>query len=379
MADLSGMVKGAAPLVDDAYMAARGASKTGGQSPAAADGSGNDVQIETALDPIAAPVNTVGQVAGATGLILGFGAPIVAGLGWLVGKIPGTGAKKVGDVLGTPHHYLEKESKLGFVDKKHIGPDNKPTIGSDVMNASFVAISGVETFNVAKSYLEKSKIRQMIRADMAADRKARGLSSKGVEGSSPLVAADNHIAVEHILRFGAAATGLFLNWRQLRTGKFSMVKNMLLPMALDQGVNMLMGENALLEAYVPFSQAQKRGQLSQQDYASFIHAISKEVSSRGELGKAVAMEVAKHYKETNASAGHILNDMGDGTFKALIRDALKHADAGHGGQHGAAQRNGHSHVDALRGGKKKQYEKVGHHTGKLHDRSQKHSSPEPEL
>jgi len=395
--DGASLMKGALSLTDDAAVIAKNriaAGKKGKQAALNAELAALQTGIgtETAVDGV---VNTVSTVVGIADPILGFGIPILGTLGgglhWLGERGWFPGGRAIGGLLQKPRNFFAQESKLGFTNPKHLAEANKAIaetnlrlpagskpmdpmkaeLGSDLWHASMVVGSAVQTYQVAHSYFQKRKILKMIRADMAADKAARH-SAGGAGNTAALDAADSHISLEHGLRGLITAVGLALTWRMMRRGQFSMA-SFLVPTAANFGIDMFMGEDKLVDAYAPFREAYKHGQVSQQDYATFISAVSKDLHSRGAAGRSVAIKLAEHYAAEKASPARILNDVADGTFKKLIKDALAAGDA--------AAHAAHSHAAPLRAddvpmqdrlnGKKTLGPVVGDgkYTGKLHHKA----------
>jgi len=346
-----------------------------------------DVELAGPLDAVAPVMDTVSTITGVTDAVT-FGVPILGGIGaalnWLGNKNWLPGGKAVGSTLQKPARFFERESTLGLTKPEHIAETNakiaeanrklpagakpmepfKPTLGNDLWHGSMVVGAGVETFQVARSFFQKQKILKIIRADMAADKAARHAGrSTGEVGS--LIEAGNHISLEHGLR-GLLTIGSFLFL--LRGARRGNVSNwaFFAPMFANMGIDAFMGENELINGYVPLREAYKHGQIAQKDYSEFLFAVSKELNSRGNLAKPAAAKLAEYYAAEKASPAHILNDMSDGTFKKLLADAVAAVDAQ---PSAAAPRAGQIMMQDRLNGAPLARPVIGEHTGKLHHKA----------
>jgi len=289
----------------------------------------------------------------------GVGVPMVANLALpaLGGILGAIGLKGMQNKLGAPARYLDS-TKI----TKNI------SVGTALMEGSFVAMSGVEMYRVASSFTDKMESLKQMYADLTGKnpRRISTWSLLTADKVPPIVAdARSHIIKEHGLRGILSSIGGIVSLRSMlgKGGKWA--SGIFMGAQLGSvGVDFLMGEAPLLQIYKGLSDKSKQGQLTAQDRAVLLVSASEELRKRGNVGMQFAQEIVGKYYANNATPAGMLKDVANGKLMQHVHDLINT----HKVVHPAAAHNGHSMVDKISNKTNPHRPTVGTHTAKFnHD------------
>jgi hypothetical protein len=198
------------------------------------------------------------------------------------------------------------------------------SLGSTLMDGSFVLGSALGAYGVARSFSQKlDSLKEMEAA--VTGKKVEDISTMAVlTGNVPKVVAEarSHLIKEHGFRGLIEGAGLFLTARGFARGNIPM-KAFLIPQAASIGVDTLMGESPLLQVFKPINDAYKKHQtIAQETYAGLLLASSKELRDHGAVGEGIAMELASG-AYAKADPAKILKDADSGELMQHVREVIQ--------------------------------------------------------